>query len=184
MVSARFGISDLSIPKDRETIEEKSEQNLSFNVMPNKFVTETLFVRQYEVADNFIRAVFDRKYSSEMRDSPDHYIFLSALTQNQKMGYVYLCWRFGLPYDPNAEEIMKIWPTQTNCKMSGLLDQADNVYQDLHIQGMKFKGAKDGLGRLDVESVTMTPRKEILMRTSAVVYMPEKQYQACRRQRH
>ncbi len=180
MVSARFGIANLKVPADREIIMEGSEQRLSFNVMPNKDVTETLFVHHYEVSPNFIRSVFDRSYSSEMRDSPDHYTFLSALTQNQKMGYVYLCWRFGLPYDPHAEELMKIWPTKTDCRMSGLLSQSKNVHQDLHIQGMTFHGVKDGLGRLDVNSVTMTSRKEILLRTSAVVYLPEEQFLVCR----
>lgn len=180
MVSARFGAASLRIPDERQIIEEDSKHFLSFNVMPSKLVTEELFVKRYEVAMNFIRVIFDRQYTSEMRDSPNHYIFWSSLMQAQKMAYVYMCWRFGIAYDPHGEEEMKIWPMEVDCKLSGLLSATNDCIQDLHVQGLKWQGCRNGSGRVDMDLFTCTPGKELLIRTTGAIYLPERQYQNCR----
>jgi len=179
MVFSGANLSKLVVPDSLETIEENTEHQLSFNVMPSKTVTETVSVLRYDLANNFIRSVFNRTYCSEMRDSPDHYVFWSALMQAQKMAYVYMCWRYGFKYDPYDDERMKIWPTKTECKMSSLMSQNDNVTQDVHIQSTKFLGCKDGLGRCDMEILSFTKRKEILIHTTGAIYLSESDYDIC-----
>lgn len=84
----------------------------SFNVMPDRPVTETLFMRQIRINGNIVEAEFDRRYESTMKNSPNHLIFLSALVQFQKIVYAFMCVKLGLPYEPRKPEVLKVWPTE------------------------------------------------------------------------
>ena len=128
--------SHIDIPKDNssEVIYENTEQNLNFNVMPLKQVNEKLLIKKYKVDKNKIRAYFNRKYETEMLKSPDHFIFLSALINLQKMIYVLMCKHFNIKYSKYESEKLKIWPIKTNVEMNGMVRKKRNVMQDFKIQ--------------------------------------------------
>ena len=94
--------------KDNDiTIYENSENFLQFNVMPNKNVSEKLIIKKYIVNSRKVEVYFDRKYQTDMLKSPDHFIFLSALVNLQKMIYVLMCKHFDIKYLPNEPEKFK-----------------------------------------------------------------------------
>jgi hypothetical protein len=113
-------------------INEKTSNVCRFNVMPGKFVEETLFIKQYRIYDNFIEADFERQYHSDMVKSPDHFVFLTALSHTQKMVYVYLCYKFGITYDPFTPEKIKIWATKVEVDLPKLITNT-NVTQKLEV---------------------------------------------------
>lgn len=104
----------------RQVYNECTQNRLEFNVMPNCPVSETLTVKEYRIWDRYTEATFDRVYTSSMRKSPDHLIFVSALVHLQKMMYVYVVNWLGLTYDPFAPEQVKFWPTQISFNLQGL----------------------------------------------------------------
>jgi len=112
--------NDIDISKETTTeiIYENTEQNLEFNVMPLKQVNEKLFINKYIVDKNKIQAFFNRKYETEMVKSPDHFIFLSALINLQKMIYILMCKYLNIKYEPFESEKLKIWPIKTNVEAS------------------------------------------------------------------
>ena len=120
--------------KDNDiTIYENSENFLQFNVMPNKNVSEKLIIKKYIVNSRKVEVYFDRKYQTDMLKSPDHFIFLSALVNLQKMIYVLMCKHFDIKYLPNEPEKFKIWPIKTDIDMNGMVRKKRNVCQDFKI---------------------------------------------------
>ncbi|MEM7406359.1 MAG: hypothetical protein AAF458_13760 [Pseudomonadota bacterium] len=121
-------------PTFHTTINERVDNIMQFNVMPDRPVTETLHIREYRIADDYIEAHFDRSYKSSMLKSPSHLIFLSAVAHYQKIIYVYACNRLGLGYDPSGPEVLKIWPTVVNVEMPRMIrnetDLVHRVYFD------------------------------------------------------
>ena len=120
-----------------EIINENSEQVLQFNVMPNKNVNEKLKIQRYIVNKNKIQVFFDRKYQTDMLKSPDHFIFLSALINLQKMIYVLMCKHFNIRYSNLEPEKLKIWPIKTDIDMNGMIRKKKNVMQDFEIQSIE-----------------------------------------------
>ena len=120
-----------------EIIKEDSEQILQFNVMPNKKVNEKLIINKYVVKKNKIEAFFDRKYETDMLKSPDHFIFLSALINLQKMIYVLMCRHLNIEYSSSGSEKLKIWPLKTDIDMNGMVRKKNNVKQDFEIQSIE-----------------------------------------------
>src|SRR5579884_1602489 len=70
---------------------DRATQEIQFNVMPARPVSETLRPKEYRIWNRYIEAEFDREYYSSMLNSPDHLIFLTALIQVQRIVYIYLC---------------------------------------------------------------------------------------------
>ena len=120
-----------------EIIKEDSEQILQFNVMPNKKVNEKLIINKYVVKKNKIEAFFDRKYETDMLKSPDHFIFLSALINLQKMIYVLMCRHLNIEYSISGPEKLKIWPLKTDIDMNGMVRKKNNVKQDFEVQSIE-----------------------------------------------
>ena len=116
---------------------DNSQQTLHFNVMPNKFVEETLIIDKYIISDNKIEAYFDRLYKTDMKKSPNHFIFLSSLINIQKMIYLYMCKKFDIAYNPTSDEKFKIWPIRTDIQMNGMVRDSLNVMQDFKIEELK-----------------------------------------------
>ena len=116
-----------------ETIIEKSEQLLQFNVMPGKNVTEKLIFEKYIVSRKKIQAFFSREYKTEMAKSPDHFIFLSALINLQKIIYILMCKHFGVEYNSNRSEKFKIWPIKTDVQINGMIRKTKDIIQDFEI---------------------------------------------------
>ena len=120
-----------------EIINENSEQTIEFNVMPNKKVNETLKINRYIVSGNKIQAFFDRKYQTDMLKSPNHFIFLSALVNLQKMIYILMCKHLNIKYSPLEPEKLKIWPIKTDVDMNGMIRKKKNVMQDFKVESIE-----------------------------------------------
>lgn len=131
-------------------IQEEANISLSFNVMPDRPVQETLFIREYRVWDRYVEATFDRTYHSSMRASPSHLIFLTALAHTQKLLYVAICHEFGIPYDPNGPERFKMWPTKVEVKIPVMITQEQDLVQRLYIREIKKRD--DKTYKLSIES--------------------------------
>ena len=126
-----------NFPKKKTIIKDYSRQNLRFNVLPDKFVEETLIIDKYVVDDNKIEVYFDRLYKTDMKKSPDHYIFLSSLINLQKLIYLLMCERFKINYSVHDDEKFKIWPLQTSIEMKGMVRDSLNIMQDFIIDDFK-----------------------------------------------
>lgn len=120
-----------------EIINENSEQVLQFNVMPNKNVNEKLKIQRYIVNKNKIQVFFDRKYQTDMLKSPNHFIFLSALINLQKMIYILMCKHLNIKYSPLEPEKLKIWPLKTDIDMNGMIRKKNNVMQDFKVESIE-----------------------------------------------
>jgi len=120
-----------------EIINENSEQIIQFNVMPNKKVNETLKINRYIVSNNKIQAFFDRNYKTDMLKSPNHFIFLSALVNLQKMIYILMCKHLNIEYSPLEPEKLKIWPIKTDVDMNGMIRKKKNVMQDFKVESIE-----------------------------------------------
>jgi hypothetical protein len=120
-----------------EIINENSEQTIEFNVMPNKKVNETLKINRYIVSGNKIQAFFDRNYQTDMLKSPNHFIFLSALVNLQKMIYILMCKHLNIEYSPLESEKLKIWPIKTDVDMNGMIRKKKNVMQDFKVESIE-----------------------------------------------
>lgn len=134
-------IINISSINGSTVIQETTSNQLKFNVMPNRDVHESLFIKEYRVGHRFIESTFDREYFSSMKNSPNHLIFLSVLVHMQKMLYIYMCEYLGLKYDPFAEEILKVWPTNLDIKMPKLITQTNNIVHRINIK--KIRKLKD-----------------------------------------
>jgi acyl carrier protein len=123
----------------------KETVDLRFNVMPSRFVQETLFTKEYRIWSGYAEAIFDRDYKSEMVASPDHLIFLTALTHTQKLAYVYMAHELGFSHDPKTTEKFKFWPTDVRVSMPQMVTENENLRQQLwifdkrHVSGNKFQ---------------------------------------------
>jgi hypothetical protein len=120
-----------------EPVVEKCEQLLSFNVMPARPVTETLEIERYRVAPGFAQAEFSRRYSSAMKKSPSHLIFLSALVQMQKLAYLAVGRQLGLRYEPGEAEQLKIWPTRTEVFLPRMVRDEEGLVQTLSVDALE-----------------------------------------------
>jgi len=121
-----------------EIIHENSEQIVQFNVMPNKKVNETLKINKYIVSSNKIQAFFDRNYQTDMLKSPNHFIFISALVNLQKMIYILMCKHLNIEYSPLESEKLKIWPIKTDIEMNGMVRKKKNVMQDFKVESIEM----------------------------------------------
>ena len=148
-----------------EIINENSEQILQFNVMPNKNVNEKLIINKYIIRKNKIEVFFDRKYETDMLKSPDHFIFLSALINLQKMIYVLMCKHFNIRYSNLEPEKLKIWPIKTDIDMNGMIRKKKNVMQDFEIKSIE-KLAENKY----ILNGTSTSESTIKISGSALVY--------------
>ena len=153
------------VDNDIDVIYENTEQSLKFNVMPNRHVSEKLFIEKYTVSKKKIKAYFSREYKSQMIKSPDHYIFLSALINLQKLIYVIMCKRFGVKYEQFGTERFKNWPIKTDTQMNGLLRNKKNIIQDFEIQS--FDKLADNKYLLKGVS---TSESAIIINGSAIIY--------------
>lgn len=118
-------------------IKEDTTNFCRFNVMPGKFVEETLFIKEYRIQGNSIEAIYDRQYHSDMARSPDHLIYLTFISHAQKMLYIYLCQHFGFTYEPYGAEKLKFWATKVSTELPKLIRETRDVKQTLEVQSLK-----------------------------------------------
>ena len=137
LATSRHKILNVDFPKKKTIIKDHSRQNLRFNVLPDKFVEETLIIDRYVIDDIKIEVYFDRLYKTDMKKSPNHYIFLSSLINLQKMIYLLMCKRFNIKYSDYDDEKFKIWPLQTDIEMKGMVRDSINIMQDFIIDDFK-----------------------------------------------
>ena len=113
--------------KPSKVIKENSSQNISFNIMPNKDVKESVKVKEYRLWDNAIETLFDRSYNTDMKHSPNHLTFLSSLTNLQKMVYVFMHHYLAIKYDKNSDEKIKVWPGKLEINMPKMIMKKNNL---------------------------------------------------------
>lgn len=118
-------------------VKESTVCGISFNVMPDREVKEILKIKEYRIWDGYIEAVFDREYYSQMKKSPDHLIFLTALVHMQKMLYVYVCHKFNLGYNPHEEEKVKFWPVKLDISIPKLIRSNEDVVHKMKIESIE-----------------------------------------------
>jgi len=145
---SRYEIGDYSFER---LIVDHSKQALNFNVMPGRNVSETLAPRCYFAGQDIARAVFDRSYETDMEESPSHLIFMSALVQWQKLIYLMVCHRLGVPYEADGPEAFKIWPTEVRCRMPTMVRDETNLIQDTFAS--RFDEIGDGVWSVEGFSV-------------------------------
>jgi acyl carrier protein len=151
--------------KNERTQIRPTESRLTFNVLPDREVSETLTLRSWAtMLPDRIEGVFDREYRSGMRQSPDHLVVLSALVQSQKLLYLLLCERFHRPTDLDKPESLKIWPFDISIQMPELIRQRNGLIQRIQIQ--RFEETGKGRYLVDVESVV---ERSMIIRSRAVV---------------
>lgn len=149
---------------DVDIIDEKSEINSKFNVMPGRNVSETLYIKKYIVTKNKVIASFDREYMSEMERSPDHLIFTTALYHTQKMMYLAVAKNLGFKYEPEQKEQFKIWPYFLEINLPKLVTTSKDVIQVLNVDSFRQIDEK----RYDLE-VRMNVNDRITTTVSAFV---------------
>lgn len=130
-----------------KVISEDTQSHLTFNVMPDRPVEETMFIKEYRLWPNYMEAVFDRSYKSSMIHSPDHLIFLSVLISSQKSIYVYVCHLLDIPYDPRGGERMKIWPIDVKVVLPRMVRKREGLVHSIRFPEVrKLDSAKYQLG--------------------------------------
>jgi len=130
------------------SIPETSTIQVSFNIMPDRPVSETLVLKEYRLGESYIEAVFDREYASTMLNSPDHLIFLTALAHCQRLGYVYLCHYFERPYEPQDNEILKIWPVSVKVEMARMIRKRRDVVQKMWVTSITKEAERQYLASM------------------------------------
>ncbi len=120
-----------------KTINENSEVKATFNIMPDKIIEEKFLIKEFRIGTRFIEATFDRKYLSEMNNSPSHVTMTVIPLLTQKICYAWLCHELNFLYEPNKKELLKIWPTWLEFKYPKLEDKKDNITYTVEFQ--KFK---------------------------------------------
>ncbi len=120
-----------------QIIRDRSTCAIQFNVMPGLPVEETFHVKEYRVSDRYVEAQFDRSYRSAMASSPDHLVFLTALTHMQKLTYLAVCRELGYEYDPDGPEHLKIWPTKLDIRIPKLYSRSKDVVQSFTLFELK-----------------------------------------------
>ena len=131
------------------TDSDQSKSSVRFNVLPGKNVKEDILVKKYILKERYIKAVFDRKYHSDMVQSPDHLIFLSTLIQLQKMIYIYLCYEFGLSMKLENNEKLKIWPTNIKIDMPKMITKSKDISHTIKIKSLRKTGSKTYFGKCE-----------------------------------
>ena len=127
----------------------QSKSSITFNVLPGKNVREDIMVNKYILKKRYIQAVFDRRYQSDMAQSPDHLIFLSTLIHLQKMIYIYLCYEFGLSMKLEENEKLKIWPTNIKIDMPKMITKTKNIFHTIKIKNLRKTGSKTYFGKCE-----------------------------------
>lgn len=152
--------------EDPLIIEDKTIQQIQFNVMPGRPVSETLRPKEYRVWNRYVEAEFDREYYSSMSHSPDHLIFLTALIQVQRILYLYMCCELRQPYEPLGPEILKIWPTNVNVEMPKMLMESEGLVHRLAMIDIRKLGAKSFFAesKSDVSGI-------VEIRASGIIYL-------------
>ena len=128
---------------------DQSSSSIMFNILPGKNVKEDIIIKKYILKERYIEAVFDRKYHSDMAQSPDHLIFLSTLVHLQKMIYIYLCYEFGLSMKLEDNEKLKIWPTNININMPKMITETEDISHAIKIKSLRKTGSKTYFGKCE-----------------------------------
>jgi hypothetical protein len=124
------------VPVENEDTETSDVIDISFNIMNGRNVREKLIIKEYKLIPNGALAILDREYLSEMKKSPNHLIFLTALVHTQRLFYYYCCDYFAYPYDPNGEEKLKIWPTKFELDIPKLVTKKKDLVQEMVVHDM------------------------------------------------
>lgn len=140
--SRDLGVEPVRQREPAKVITEDFTNRVEFNVMPGLEVKETLIMKEYRIWPRYMEAVFDREFSSSMAQSPDHFMFITALVHMQKMLYVYMCYEFDIPYTPTERERIKIWPTVLKIDMPKLITKRTDIVHRMRVDDLFQRNPK------------------------------------------
>lgn len=130
-----------SRPDDQRCILHDDEVGAQFNIMPDKYVSETFQLRSFVLGPAHAEALFDRSYASDMDASPNHVTMTVLPLLTQRLFYAWCCHKLGLPYDPRGPELLKIWPTLLTLQYPRLLRSTQNMRYRIEV--LQFKHRKE-----------------------------------------
>ena len=116
-----------------------------FNILPNKNVKESIYVKKYILNKRKIEAVFYRKYVNDMIESPS-LVFLTSLAF-QKMIYIYLCYEFGFSINLIGKKIERYISTKLNIELPKLITDSKDIVQTIEINSLRKIDKKTYFGK-------------------------------------
>jgi hypothetical protein len=102
-------------------------------------VRDSWHLRDYYIEGNSIRSTFNRKYTSELAESPSHVVPTTMHIVAQHLGFIYLSEVFG--FDHQHEERIKIWPTEFFHSMRNLIPNEKDLVVELKINILRHAKA-------------------------------------------
>ena len=133
-------IEEAKEEKPLAVIKENTSHKIAFNIMPNNIIQEELIIKNYKIWDNSIEVNFDHKISNQEKNNLSYLTLLSIQIQIQKLIYIYMCYKLGFKYDPSAPEVLKIWPTRVDCKVSRMIRNNKSLRQVLYFERLEKTG--------------------------------------------
>jgi len=140
--SAAIAAAQKPLSPPLRTYFENSTLRVLFNVMPGRDVEESLAIRECRVWSRYVEATFDRTYQTQMLQSPDHLVVLTAMAHTQKLTYLCMCHELGIEYDPLKPERMKIWPTNVRISLPRLVTETKDLVQSLWLLNISKRSDK------------------------------------------
>jgi len=119
------------------TVQDADFVQARFNIMKGKEISEKISFDNFVLGENFIEATFDREYMSEMDHSPSHVTMTVIPLLTQRIYYVWACHHFGIPYNPEGEEKIKLWPTWLEFKYPKLIENEQSLNYRVDITSLK-----------------------------------------------
>ncbi len=130
------------------TINDQDFVQAKFNIMKGKEISEKISFSSFRVGDYFVEATFDREYMSEMDHSPSHITMTVIPLLTQRVCYGWLCHHFDLPYAPDGDEKVKMWPTWLEFKYPNLISSEKSLNYKVKITSFKQIQEKQYLSRI------------------------------------
>lgn len=119
------------------TVQDKDFVQAKFNIMTGKEISEKISFENFHIGEYSVEATFDREYVSEMDHSPSHVTMTVIPLLTQRLCYVWACHHFGLTYDPDGEEKVKLWPTWLEFKYPKLIESERSLTYRVDITSLK-----------------------------------------------
>ena len=124
-------------PKSAIAVQDEGFVQANFNIMTGKEISEKISFDKFVIGEYSAETTFDRNYISEMDHSPSHVTMTVIPLLTQRLYYVWACHHFGLPYQPDGEEKIKLWPTWLEFKYPKLIESERSLKYRVEITSLK-----------------------------------------------
>jgi len=158
-------MSNLAL-KSPITVQDKDLVQARFSIMKGKEISEKILFDKIRVGEDFVEAIFDREYESGMDHSPSHVTMTVIPLLTQRVCYCWACYNFDLPYHPEGEEYVKIWPTWLEFKYPNIIPDEKSLTYHARITSFKQLDEKKYLATIE-----STVNNELEINATAVVLL-------------